>query len=195
MAAPRLRAVRVGFLPAALVAVSLGLAQMQAAFAPQGGEYAPVGTWGGDQVFSSLSLNAEGGYVVWHDNATDGAGLGIGARRIDASLSGSLSTFRVNKLTAGDQERPQVAMLRDGGAVFVWQGGTVGAQRIYARFMTASGTFRNEDQRVNAYTGNFQSEPAVAVLADGKVIVVWSSYEQDGSMLGVYGQLLTASAS
>jgi hypothetical protein len=125
---------------------------------------------------------------VWHDNATDGEGLGIGARRIDASLTGNLSTFRVNKVTAADQELPQVAMLEDGGAVFVWQGGQVGAQRIYARFMAPDGTFLGDDIRVNSYLQEFQSDPVVAVLTDGEVVVIWSSFGQDGSLQGVYGQ-------
>jgi hypothetical protein len=114
---------------------------------------------------------------------------------VESSLTGSLSTFRVNKTTAGEQERPQVAMLHDGGAVFVWQGGVVGAQRIFARFMTSEGTFRGDDVRVNAFNQEFQQDPAVAVLSGGDVVVVWSSYGQDGSMLGVYGQRFSPTGS
>jgi hypothetical protein len=154
-----------------------------------------VGAWGGDQVFSSISLNADGGYIVWHDNATDGAGMGIGARRLDSSLSGSLSTFRVNKTSADDQERAQVAMLKDGGAVFVWQGGTLGAQRIFARFMRPDGTFRSEDIRVSSYAQEYQENPVVAVLNGGDVVLIWSSYGQDGSLLGIYGQRFSATGS
>jgi hypothetical protein len=163
----------------------------QAALSPQGGEYRVIGSWPGEQLFADVSLGASGGYVVWHDNAIDGDGLGIGARRLDASLSGTLATFRVNQTVAGDQENPKVAMLLDGGAVFVWQGGPQGAQRIYARFMESSGAFLTGDIRVNTYDQHFQLDPAVAQLADGNVVVVWSSYGQDGDLLGVFGQRLS----
>jgi hypothetical protein len=178
-----------------VLAGAVVVGQAHGAFTPQGGEYAPVGAWGGDQVFPAVSLNTEGGYIVWHDNATDGAGLGIGARRLDSSLSGSLSTFRVNKTAAGDQERPQVAMLNDGGAVFAWQGGALGAQRIFARFMKPDGTFRGDDIRVSSYTQEYQENPMVAVLGGGDVVAIWSSYGQDGSLLGIYGQRFSATGS
>lgn len=142
----------------------------------------------GDQVFPHVSIGASGGYLVWQDNATDGDGTGISARRVDAGLSGVLGVFRVNSVGTGDQERPQVAVLQDGGAVFVWQGGASGKQRIYARFVKPDGTFRSADFQVNTYTGGFQIEPAVAALQDGGAVVVWNSFGQDGSMLGVYGQ-------
>jgi hypothetical protein len=68
----------------------------QSVFSPQGGEYAIIGSLPGDQVFPNASVNAAGGFVVWQDNATDGDGLGISARQLNSSLSGTLSPFRVN---------------------------------------------------------------------------------------------------
>src|ERR1035438_8582633 len=80
-------------------------------------EYAIVGSLPGDQSHPSLGIKTTGGYIVWEDNLTDGDGLGISARRLDSNLSGSFSSFRVNVIGAGDQERPQVALLNDSGAV------------------------------------------------------------------------------
>jgi hypothetical protein len=179
----------------ALLAVACGFGLLalpgHAALTPQGGEYRVIGSWPGEQLFPDISLNPSGGYIVWHDNAIDGNGLGIGARRLDASLSGTLATFRVNQNAAGDQENAKVVMLDDGGAVFVWQGGVQGAQRIYARFMAADGAFSTGDLQVNTYSQHFQIDPDVALLADGNVVVVWSSYGQDGDLLGVFGQRLS----
>src|SRR5690348_12105260 len=93
----------------------------QSGVSPQGSEYGIVGQIPGDQTRAQLALGPSGGYVVWQDNATDGDGLGIGARRLDGSFSGVLSPFKVNDQAAGDQQLPQVAMTKDGGAVFVWQ--------------------------------------------------------------------------
>src|SRR5207244_1183296 len=72
------------------------LARAQTAFAPEGAEYPIAGSLPGDQTYPSLSLNASGGYLVWQDNATDESGLGISARRLNANLSGSFASFRVN---------------------------------------------------------------------------------------------------
>ena len=176
----------------ALMGAAAWSAFAQNAASPQGFEYSPTGPILGDQVFARLGINASGGYLVWQDNVTDGNGLGIGARRLDSTLNGTLGTFRVNEITAGDQEKPRVALLANGGAVFVWQGGTVGSQHIFARFLSAAGTFVTGDVMANTYQAGFQSDPVVACLTDGSVVVVWSSYGQDGSLLGVYGQRFSA---
>jgi hypothetical protein len=158
-------------------------------------EYAIAGSLPGDQTHPSLGIKTTGGYIVWEDNLTDGDGLGISARRLDSTLSGSLSTFRVNVIGAGDQERPQVALLGNGGAVFVWQGGRRSYQHIYARFLSASGTWVTpaSDVLVNTFTNNFQVNPAVAALANGNVVVTWGSLNEfsASSMQDVYAQVLS----
>ena len=78
----------------------------QARFDLQGEEYRILGGLQGDQMFPQLALNPFGGYLVWQDNATDGDGTGISARRINRSLSGSLGNFRVNEGGVGDQAQP-----------------------------------------------------------------------------------------
>jgi hypothetical protein len=159
-----------------------------------GTEYAVVGSLPGDQVFPDAALTTSGGFVVWQDNATDGSSSGVSARRLDSTLSGVLSTFRVNQLGLGDQEHPRVTLLKDGGAAFVWQGGQPGRQHIYARFLTATNTFlTTNDVLVNTFTNNFQVNPAVATLANSNVVVVWSSFNQAGSssLHDVYGQILS----
>jgi len=42
--------------------------------------------------------------------------------------------------------------------------------------------------RINTYTTNIQNEPAVTADASGNFVVVWDSANQDGSLLGVFGQ-------
>src|SRR5439155_2036060 len=166
-----------------------GLAQNP--YSPQGREYPIAGALPGDQVFPQISIDSTGGYLVWQDNVTDGDGFGISARRINSNLSGSFGVFKVNQQAAGDQENVRVALLKDGGAVFVWQGGVSGFQHINARFLKRDGTFATGDRLVNTYTNNHQIDPALSVLAGGSVVVAWSSYGQDGSMYGVYAQLFS----
>ena len=168
----------------------------QTDFVPQGGEYAIAGALPGDQTFPQAAISPAGGYLVWQDNSAGTNGLRIEAVALTGNLTASGSPFVVSSSAAskstGDQERPQVALLNTGGAVVVWQGGKFGLQKIYARFIGASGVPVGKDMLVNTYTKNYQINPAVAVLTDGSVVVVWSSFGQDGSMQGIFGQRLSA---
>jgi hypothetical protein len=165
----------------------------QDGFGPVGGEYDIVGAIPGDQTRAQVAVGPNGGYVVWQDNTSDGDGLGIAARRLDGTLSATLSTFRVNAKSAGDQENAQLAITKQGGAVFVWQGGANQLAAIFARVLLADGTFAGEEIQVNTHSNGLQTSPAVAVLNDGGIVVVWTSVGQDGSMAGVYGQRLSPS--
>jgi hypothetical protein len=125
-------------------------------------------------------------------------------------------------------------VLKNGGAVFVWQGGTGRRfQQIYARFLSPTNTWlTTNDVLVNSPTnnvsysysytqpptwnrwartpptpprplprplpridssGSFRINPAVAVLNNSNVVVVWASFNQasSNSLLDVYGQVLS----
>ncbi len=176
-----------------MAVVAPELVQGQGNYAPQGSQHSPAGTLIGDQVRPNVRIKTTGGYVVWQDNYTDGAGLGISARKLDSSFSGTLSPFRVNASSADDQENAAVSLLTGGGAVFVWQGGKQSFQHIYARVLSPGGTWVTGDIRVNAPTNVFQRDAAIATLKDGSVVIVWSSMGQASasSMQDVYSQILT----
>jgi hypothetical protein len=176
--------------------LALGVAgslPVQASFLTNGVEYPIAGAKPGDQVHPALALNAHGGFLVWEDNITSPTGLGISALRLDRGFSGSLSSFRVNSSSVGDHERAQVALLNNGGAAFVWQGGPLGYQHIYARFLSPTNTWLSEDILVNSSTNFYQQNPAIATLQNGNVVVVWNSFSQynQTSLQDVYGQILT----
>jgi hypothetical protein len=214
-------------------------------YSTSGGEYAPIGQLPGDQMHPDAAISTTGGFVVWQDKVTDGSGWGVSTRQLDGTLSGNNSTFRVNVTGTNDQENPHVALLKNGGAVFVWQGGQPGFQHIYARFMASDNTFtstndilvntlpatnkyelaysyttntvttittnRNALHKIKSYATNtvttvttkvatnylvsaiFQINPAVAVLNNSNVVVVWASYNEaaPNSMQDVYGQLFS----
>jgi len=52
----------------------------------------------------------------------------------------------------------------------------------------AQGNPLGPEFRVNTYTTNYQTGPAVASDASGRFVVVWSSLSQDGDSNGVFGQ-------
>jgi len=158
-----------------------------------GAEYAIAGHSQGDQMRPDLKINNSGGFLVWQDNRSDGSGLGLSARRLDATLSGVMSGFRVNEIGSDDQENARISLLNGGGAVFVWQGGRYGFQHIYARFLSASNTWVTGDIHINSATNGLHIDPAVATLANGNVVVVWSSVNEysTNSLRDVYAQILS----
>jgi hypothetical protein len=164
-------------------------------YTTNGTEYAVVGLMPGDQVWPDVAAGPNGGFVVWQDNATDGSGWGVSASRLDSTLSANpnWSDVRVNVAGTNDQENARVALLKNGGAVFVWQGGVEGFQHIYARFLSPTNTWTTTDVVVSVPTNNFQVNPTVAVLNNSNVVVVWSSFNQAGSnsMLDVYAKILS----
>ena len=165
-------------------------------YGANGTEYPVIGAWAGDQIYPSVAITPAGGYVVWQDNITDGDGWGISAQQIDSTLSGSMNTFRVNVTGAGDQEHAQVAVLKNGGAVFVWQGGVEGYQHIFARFLGPNYTFlTSNDIPVSAFnsSNSFQVNPQVAVLNNSNVVVTWASFNEasSDSLLDVYAKILS----
>ena len=173
-------------------------------YATNGTEYAVFSPGlPGDQVQPDVAVTTGGGFVVWQDNITDGAGWGVSAMALNGTLSGSGSSFRVNAQGAGDQENPRVALLQGGGAVFVWQGGVAGLnQHTYARFLVPTNNSSGyvwlnpgatNDMMVNTFNNNFQANPAVATLANGNVIIVWSSFDEAGStsLQDVYGRIFS----
>jgi hypothetical protein len=149
-----------GLVLSALLLALPTLTNGQGSFVPFGGEYAISGQLNGDQTAPSLAIRSSGGWAVWQDPGIDGKGkgLGIGGRRLDASLNPSGAAFRINSIVAGDQENPHVSLLNDGGAAVVWQGGRQGFQNIYARFIRPDGTFATADVLVNppAFSRSFR---------------------------------------
>lgn len=161
-----------------------------------GTEYAVIGSLAGDQMFPDVAVTTNGGFVVWQDNITDGDGWGVSAARLDSSFSLTTWNQRVNVQGTNDQQYPRVAMLKNGGAVFAWQGGGKSREHIYARFLSPINTFlTSTDVLVSTFTNNFQTHPAVTVLNNSNVVVVWSSFNQvkSNSLQDVYGQILSPS--
>jgi hypothetical protein len=159
---------------------------------PQGGEFSILGAIRGDQVLPSVSFSSSGqGCVAWQDNMIDGNGAGVGGALLTSSL-GAARMFRANNTKTGDQLEPQVQMLANGDLLAVWQyrAGTVPG--IYARLAKTGTNFFTIDTRLNTYVKDQVVDPAAAALPDGSAVVVWSSYGQDGSMMGVYARRILA---
>ncbi len=101
---------------------------------------------------------------------------------------------QVNTFTIGQQIIPAVAALAGGGFVVTWsslgQDGSISG--IYGQRYAADGTALGSEFRVNTFTADSQIYSSVAALAGGGFVVTWSSYGQDGSVSGIYGQRYAA---
>jgi Ca2+-binding RTX toxin-like protein len=105
--------------------------------------------------------------------------------------------FTVNSFTPGQQQRPGTAALAGGGFVVTWasndQDGS--SHGVYAQRYAADGTAAGGEVRVNTYTANAQTFPAVAGLTDGGYVITWqSSFNNAGAdpFDGVYAQRYAA---
>jgi hypothetical protein len=87
-------------------------------------------------------------------------------------------------------------MFEDGSFVIAWQsdGQDGDGYGVYARRFDAHGYSLEDEFRVNTFTTGSQNMPAVASSLTGAFIVVWTSEDQDGDDLGVFGQLYDTSA-
>ena len=137
---------------------------------PVGGEYPVSGEVIGDQVHSALAFSQAGGWVAWQAAGVDKSGQGIAVRRLDVNLQPTGAALTANKIFAGDQERPALSLLDDGGAVITWQGGVAGFQNIYARFLRPDGTFATADVLVSQpnFYGTLRITTNVAVWRNNR---------------------------
>jgi hypothetical protein len=91
----------------------------------------------------------------------------------------------VNRLSAGDQLAPAVALTPDGAFVAVWQDDSsdtdgAGNHDIFLRGFAAGGCVGFADARVHTDGAGHQQEPAVAVDAAGNFVVAWAD-DTDGN--------------
>jgi VCBS repeat-containing protein len=146
----------------------------------------------GDQMAPSVAVLAGGGHVVvWQSAGQDGSGYGVYGQRYDAGGAAVGGEFQVNlSYTSSHQYQPSVTALAGGGFVVAWtslyeDGSDEG---VFAQRYDGAGLPQGSEFRVNSTTYVGQWQPALASLADGGFVAVWSSSWQDGFGYGLCGQ-------
>jgi hypothetical protein len=163
--------------------------------APQGAEFRVNRYTTDEQRSAAVAMDAAGNFVVvWHSNTQDGSSYGIVGQRYDAGGAPRGNEFRVNTYTTSDQSVPAVAMNTGGDFVVVWNSYAQDGDRfgIFGQRYDAGGAPRGGEFRVNTYTTDDQSYPAVAIDAVGNFVVIWHSDTQDGSGFGIFGRFYEA---
>jgi hypothetical protein len=166
-----------------------------------GGEFVINSTTSSSQLYPEVTSLTDGGFVVvWEDQVNaDGNSWGIFGQRYDASGNTVGGEFQVNTEFLGQQQRPSVIGLNDGGFVVVWDSVTSGTagdgdgQGVFGQRYDNTGAVVGGEFQINTEITNNQFDPAVASLTDGGFVVTWTSTSQDASSNGVFAQRFDAS--
>lgn len=140
---------------------------------------------GGESIVSANATGADvaalagGGYVVtWYDGA--GAPQHVRAQAFDAGGHPVGAQLQVDT-AAPAAGVPAVAALPDGGFFVTWSAypladhWTADGREIYGQRFDAAGQRVGGETRINARTLDNQSAPDVAALADGSLVVTWTT--------------------
>ena len=140
----------------------------------------------------SVAVEFGGNFVVvWESGGQDGSSYGVFGQRYASTGVPLGPEFRVNTYTTLQQGYPSVAMGLNGDFVVVWNSNGPDGQDygVFGQRYAASGAPLGAEFQINTYTTGYQARPAVARLVFGSdFMVVWTSYGQDGSSAGVFGQ-------
>jgi hypothetical protein len=103
--------------------------------------------------------------------------------------------FRVNTYGTSQQRRPALVKRANGDFVITWHSdGPVGDQYdVVGQRYSDAGVAQGGQFAVNTYTTDYQYWPKMSADARGNFVVAWSSYDQDASRWGVFGQRFNAS--
>lgn len=142
------------------------------------------------QVNPTVAASTNGTFLVaWADNraiAPDASGYSIRARRFATNGTPvDVQDFLLNVTTSSDQTTPVAAATPDGGFLIAWRDYSrrapdASSGAVRARRIRPDGTLAPAEIDVNSTTSGDQSEPALAVAADGR----WAISFTDASLQG-----------
>jgi len=140
-----------------------------------------------------IAMASDGKFIITWNGRGQGDSNGIYAQKYNSDGSVNGGEFRVNSYTTNNQQNQSIAMADDGTFAVSWESSTQdsGSSGIYAQLYNANGSINGGEFRVNTYTTNNQQNPAITMSDDGKFIISWESYGQDGdttSYTNIYAQ-------
>jgi len=127
------------------------------------------------QQSASVAMDRVGNFVVAWQSEVAGSGDEIRARRFDFQGQPLGEEIAVNRVTAGNQLAPGVAMDAAGNFAVAWQTLVESSFEIRARRFDARGVERGDEIAVNTTRGDTHGAPAVAMDADGGFVVAWET--------------------
>ena len=162
---------------------------------PLGGEFQVNTYTANDQLGYSVASDASGNFVVVWTSSLQERSRDIFGQRYDSDGNPLGAEFRVNTYTNHSQDTASVTSDANGNFVVVWDSG--GGQDgndygVFGQRYDRDGNRLGGEFQVSTYTTNGQTNPLVASDVSGNFVVVWTSFLQDGSQTGVFGQRFSA---
>ena len=165
---------------------------------PAGGEFQVNSYTAGSQEEPCVAAFADGRFVVvWtSEDGQDGSEEGVFGRRYDANGNPAGGAFQVNSFTDDGQFEPSVATTSGNRFVVVWKSYQQedwdppydAGYGVFGQLYSSDGSKVGGEFLVNTEVEEFQKEPCAAGFGDGRFVIVWDSFKQDGSSYGVFGQ-------
>ena len=151
-------------------------------------------TTAGSQFYPRSSGLKDGGFVfVWEQD--DGAQKDIIGKLYNSDGNNVIGEFTINTHTSGDQVRPVVATLADGGFVVAWSSYPQDGNNwgVFAQRFDKDGAAVGSEFAVNSTTHDFQAWPSIADLENGGFVITWEGRNQAGGEdRDVFGQVYDA---
>ncbi len=154
-----------------------------------GSEFAVNTYTTGYQARPAVATAPDGRFVVvWSSPSQDGDSFGVFGQRYSAFGAKAGAEFQVNTYTTGGQGSQALATDAQGNFVVVWEGYGEGSSHsdILAQRYDANGAPLGGEFRVNTTTTIAQRKAAIAMVPDGRFVVVWEESS------GVFGQRFDA---
>jgi hypothetical protein len=104
------------------------------------------------------------------------------------------SEILINTTTLNTQSNPAVAIRSNGEFVIAWDSWNQdgGDRGVYAQRFDATGNKVGTEFRANTTIAFSQAKPRVKYFSDGKLVIIWESFKQDGSGYGMYGRIFNS---
>ena len=167
----------------------------------KGSEFLVNTTTAYSQANPAIAMKKDGSRFVvvwesWMQDVPETSGYGIYGQLFDEDSNKIGSEFQVNSHTNNYQWQADVDMTDDGSFIVVWtswnQDGDEGG--IFGQRFDADGNKIGKEFQVNTSIENYQWLPKISAYKDSCFSVVWSSWKQDGSREGIFGQLFNKNA-
>jgi hypothetical protein len=126
--------------------------------------------------------------IVWQDDNQGDGVYQIYASGFDSSGAKRWGDITANKISAGQQCDPAIAMAPNGSFVIVWtdDNDENGLYQIYAAGFDASGDKRWGDITVNKKSAGQQEHSDIAMADDGSFVVVWMDDSDENGVFQIY---------
>ena len=154
-----------------------------------GEEFLVNTTTAGNQFNPQVTTLTDGGFVVtWDDPSNAGADKslsGIRGQKFTANGAKSGSEIQINATTTNNQALSAVTALSGGRFAVAWAddsqtGDDASGYAIRAQVFNANGSRSGGETLVNTTSFEWQYDPAITTLADGRFVIAWTDYSTSG---------------